>query len=92
MRQAKMGQTRVFREVPGSDGGIIVGIATKLQKTTINLAERTRRSPRSRMMALEMRRRHQVVENGREIEGAPPWTVLVPLRPSWVPANVWRKR
>ena len=52
-RQAKMGRTRVFREVPGGDGGIIVGMASKLQKTTINLAERTRRSPRSRMMALE---------------------------------------
>ena len=27
-RQTKMGQTRAFREVPGGDGGIIVG-ATK---------------------------------------------------------------
>ena len=49
----------------------MVSMATKLQKTTINLTERTRKSWRSRMIALGMRRRHQVAENGREIEGAP---------------------
>ena len=49
----------------------MVSMATKLQKTTINLAERTMGSPRPRMTALGMRRRHQVAENGREIEGAP---------------------
>ena len=48
----------------------MVSMATKLQKTTINLAERTMGSPRPRMTALGMRRRHQVAENGREIEGA----------------------
>ncbi len=49
----------------------MVSMATKLQKTTINLAERTMASPRPRIMALGMRRRHQVAENRREIEGAP---------------------
>ena len=45
-------------------------MATKLQKITINLTERTRRSPRSRMLVLGMSRRHQVTENLREIGGA----------------------
>ena len=49
----------------------MISMATKLQKTTINLAERTMGSPRPRMTALGMRRRHQVEENGRESEGAP---------------------
>ena len=48
-----MKRTRAFREVPDSDGGIIVGMATKFKKTTINLVERKMRSLRSRMMALE---------------------------------------
>ena len=60
-----------FREVPGTDGGIMVCMTSNCKKTTINLAERTRRSPRSRMMALGMRMMHQVAENGREIKGAP---------------------
>ena len=47
-------------------------MTSNCKKTTINLAERPKRSLRSRMMALGMRRRrHQVEENGRESEGAP---------------------
>ena len=49
----------------------MVSMTANYKKTTINLAERTRRSPRLRMIALGMRRRDHVAENGREIEGAP---------------------
>ena len=43
----------------------------ELQKNNNQPRGETRRSPRSRVMALGMRRRHQVTENGRENEGAP---------------------
>ena len=44
----------------------------ELQKNNNQPRGETRRSPRSRMMALGMRRRrHQVEENGRESEGSP---------------------
>lgn len=49
----------------------MVSMVMKLQKkNTINLAERTMGSQRLRMMALGMKRRRHVAENGREIEGA----------------------
>ena len=49
-----------FGKVPGSDGGIMVCMTSNCKKTTINLMERTRRSQGSMMMALGMKRRHQV--------------------------------
>ena len=61
----------MFGKALGSDGGIIVGMITKLQKTTISPVEITRRILKLRMMTLGMRRRHQVVKNGGEIDGAP---------------------